>query len=210
MSLDEYRNKFPNSSLESKLWLEGQSKGHMGQPAWNKGESRITNRNVAKYANSLTGKQRSIEHCNKLKATKREQFKDPEFCKRMLANITRHASAVRPNKPEQKILDLLNKNYPNEWEYVGNFGLVLGGLIPDFVNINGEKLLIEVYGDYWHRNSNEQDRINHFKQFGFSTLIIWEHDINKHITDVEKAISDFLSVETKHKASQGDEDIVRS
>jgi very-short-patch-repair endonuclease len=210
ISLEQYRNRFPNSQIESKLWKQSQSDGHIGQPAWNKGESRITNRKVAKYANKLRGKERSAEHCSNLSKTKKQQFKDPEFCKRMLANITRKASAVRPNKPEQKILDLLERKYPNEWKYVGNCGLVLGGLIPDFVNVNGEKLLIEVFGDYWHRNSNEQKRIDHFKQFGFSTLIIWERDINKKIGLVEKMIDDFLSVETVHKASQVDEDTVRS
>ena len=210
ITLEEYRRRFPDAIMESKSWKQSQVEGHLGQPAWNKGESRITNSRVAKYAKKLTGKIRSEEHCRNLSKTKKEQFKDQEFCKRMVQNITRHASAVRPNKPEQKILDLLNRKYPNEWKYVGNCGLVLGGLIPDFVNIDGKKLLIEVFGDYWHRNDNEQKRIDHFKQFGFSTLIIWEHDINKHIKDVEKMIDDFLSVETEHRASQEDEDTVRS
>ena len=45
------------------------------------------------------------------------------------------------------------------------------------MNINGRKSLIELYGDYWHKNDNPQDRIDHFKQFGFDTLVIWEKEL---------------------------------
>lgn len=53
-----------------------------------------------------------------------------------------------------------------------------------------------------------EKRINHFKQFGFSTLIIWEHEL-KDIKKVENKIECFLSVETLHETSQVDEDKVR-
>jgi G:T-mismatch repair DNA endonuclease (very short patch repair protein) len=36
---------------------------------------------------------------------------------------------------------------------------------PDFI-CDEEKKVIEVYGDYWHRNDNPQDRINKFKKMG--------------------------------------------
>ena len=143
-------------------------------------------------------KGREITWGDKISQVKREQCQDPEFVERLLTNITRHASSVRPNLPEQMVMAMLEALYPNEWKYVGNNGFVLEGLTPDFMNINGKKLLIEVFGDYWHRGEDPQDKINHFKQFGFSTLVIWEHEL-ENPAKVEERIASFLSVETLHE-----------
>ena len=58
--------------------------------------------------------------------------------------------------------------------------MVLGGKIPDWVNVNGKKRVIELYGNYFHNpkyfpeKQTPEDRINYFKQFGYDTLIIWQ------------------------------------
>jgi len=67
------------------------------------------------------------------------------------------------------------ENFPNEWKYAGDGSLIIRGKCPDFVNVNGRKLIIEVFGDYWHseervgKNSKEhmQDRINIFSVVGY-------------------------------------------
>jgi len=89
----------------------------------------------------------------------------------------RKAFSLKPNKPERKLNRILQKMFPNEYRYVGDFQFFLGGKNPDFMNINGQKKLIEVFGDYWHRNDNPEDRINHFKKYGFSTLVIWQREL---------------------------------
>ena len=57
-------------------------------------------------------------------------------------------------------------------------------------DINGQKKCIELYGNYWHKNDNPQDRIDLFKQFGYDTLIIWEHEL-KDIEKVKNRIMKF-------------------
>ncbi|MFA7654467.1 MAG: hypothetical protein WCX97_05560 [Candidatus Magasanikbacteria bacterium] len=94
---------------------------------------------------------------------------------------------LSPNKPEKQILNILNKLYPNEWKFVGDWSFVLGGKNPDFVNVNGQKKIIELYGDYWHRGQNPQDRIDLFKQYGYKTLVLWEHELKNE----QKVISKF-------------------
>ena len=74
--------------------------------------------------------------------------------------------SIRPTNPEKIIQRILAKYFPKEWKYVGNGKVWFGKKNPDFININGQKKLIEVYGDYWHRNDNPQDRIDHFKKYG--------------------------------------------
>jgi len=73
----------------------------------------------------------------------------------------------------------LNKHFPNEWKYVGDGEFWLGRRNPDFMNINGEKKLIEVFGDYWHKGEDGKERKRYFAQYGFKTLIIWEHECYK-------------------------------
>jgi G:T-mismatch repair DNA endonuclease (very short patch repair protein) len=84
---------------------------------------------------------------------------------------------LKPNQAENKLLTILSEIYPKEWEYVGDWTMVLDGKSPDFVNINGKKLIIELFGDYWHRNDNPDDRIALFKKFGYRTLVIWEREL---------------------------------
>jgi hypothetical protein len=102
-----------------------------------------------------------------------------------------HANlAIRPNKPETAILNILNSLYPGEWKYVGDGEVVIAGKIPDFINVNGQKKIIELFGDYWHEGQDPKDRIKVFKPFGYKTLVIWERELNE-IEKVEKRIKAF-------------------
>jgi G:T-mismatch repair DNA endonuclease (very short patch repair protein) len=97
---------------------------------------------------------------------------------------------LHPNIPEKTVINLLNELFPKEYKYVGNFKFWLGGKNPDIMNVNGQKKLIEVFGDYWHRGENPQNRIRHFKKYGFDTLVIWEKDI-KNDDNLMKTLNKF-------------------
>ena len=45
------------------------------------------------------------------------------------------------------------------------------------MNINGKKKLIELFGNYWHAEEDEGTRANHFNNYGFECLIIWEREL---------------------------------
>lgn len=101
------------------------------------------------------------------------------------------SSACRkPNKIEMFLDEILQENFPGEWEYVGNGKLVINGLIPDFTNINGKKQLIELFGDYWHKGEDPQIRIDKFAEFGYSCLVIWEAEL-KNTSKVIERIANF-------------------
>lgn len=110
--------------------------------------------------------------------------------------LSKVAKAVssKPNQLEHRLLKLLETHFPNEWRYVGDFQLIIGGMCPDFANVNGRKQLIEVFGDYWHSEDNPQDRIDRFRQFGFDCLVLWEHEIkNTSEKDLVMRIAKFMS-----------------
>lgn len=85
-----------------------------------------------------------------------------------------------------------------EYKYVGDFDIVIGGKCPDFININGQKKLIELFGDYWHsmkktgisKEKHETERREHFKKYGFDTLVVWESEL-KNKEAVKNKIVEF-------------------
>jgi len=166
----------------------------------------------AKLRQSLIGKSLSPEHRAKIGEIKRKAWQDPEWRdKVVLSQIEGREEAMKkdptwrarqieaqrkgyslfPNKAETVLLTILERDYPNEWAYVGNGSLIIGNWNPDFANINGYKELIELFGDHWHRGQNPQDRIDLFKKFGFRTLVIWEHEL-KQPDRVQERVAEFV------------------
>jgi len=97
---------------------------------------------------------------------------------------------TKPNKKEIILDNFLKSILPIEYQInVKADVMTLGGKIPDFVNINGKKKLIELYGDFWHRNDNPQDRIDYFKNFGWDTLVIWEKELKDRESLKEKILN---------------------
>ena len=93
---------------------------------------------------------------------------------------------------------ILNKEYFINCD--GNYYLV------DFC-IHVKKLVIEFYGDYWHRNPieyeynfenlciwlNNEERINQIKDEGYNVLIIWEKDYNNDKEKIIQQCLDFIN-----------------
>lgn len=92
---------------------------------------------------------------------------------------------IKPNKPEKNLLNLLNTYFPKEWKYTGNGEIWIGNRNPDFLNVNGEKSVIELFGNYWHKKDNAEQRIRHYSKYGFKCLVIWESEM-KDINVINK------------------------
>ena len=123
-----------------------------------------------------------------------EQWADPLMREKMVKAILK-GSHNRPTIAEKKVWALLNYICPNDYKYTGNDGSsVINGCIPDFLNINGQKKIVEVFGDYWHseevtgrtKEEEEQRKIERFRVFGFKCLIIWESELGNPDEVIEK------------------------
>jgi len=111
-------------------------------------------------------------------------WKTPAYRQRVVEAVMK-ALHKRPNRKETALLNIIKRNYL-PFEYVGDGKVIIDGYCPDFINNNGKKQVIELYGDYWHKNDDPQKRINHFKRFGFDTLIIWEHELTSEQDVLDK------------------------
>lgn len=99
----------------------------------------------------------------------------------------------RPTNPELELDKILKNMFPKEYRYVGNLSHWIGGKNPDFININGKRKAIELFGDYWHRNDDPQERINHFRNYGYEALVVWECEL-KNKSLLKQKLLDFHGV----------------
>jgi len=172
---------------DDKEYRKRQTISHKGHVAWNKG-CKTSEETKKKQSEVAKGRKHSKEEVEANRKRSKERWLNKEFQKMM-----QKAIAIKPNKLELLFDDLLQKMFPNEWKYVGDFQFFLGGKNPDFMNVNGKKKLIELYGDYWHQGEDPQDRINHFKQYGFDTLVLWESEIKNNINEVKQKLKCYAS-----------------
>ena len=56
---------------------------------------------------------------------------------------------------------------------------MIDGKTPDFVNINGKKILIEYNGFYTHTTEKDKAKAEHYAQYGWKTINIERTDLNE-------------------------------
>ena len=185
-SKQKMRGTRPNITGEKHPFygVKGENHPLFGVEPWNKGETKETNE-IVKKAGEKHSKSLTVFYATE----KGQKWLDdnlrgensPNYGRQLteehLRNILK-AVCANPNKKEQYLYWILQLIFPKEYKYVGDGSVIIGGHCPDFININGQKKLIEFYGDYWHKGDDEGNRIFGFKLFGFDTLVIWEHELN--------------------------------
>lgn len=93
---------------------------------------------------------------------------------------------VKPNQQELYIDAILQLNFPHEWRYVGDGEVWISRKNPDFINVNGKKLLIEFNGFYTHTKERDEAKAQHYLAYGFRTLNLYYPDIKNENLIVEK------------------------
>ncbi len=153
----------------------------------------------AKYFNKenispTKGIKRLEESNEKNRLAQKKLWQDNEYRERQLKAQKRGAK-IRPNKPEKNMIDLIQKNNL-PFNYVGSGNIWFRGKTmsfnPDFLSKN-PKYIIELFGDYWHRNTQKKDkeRLATYSKYGYKTLVIWEHEL-KNTPQVVNKIKEFI------------------
>jgi len=102
--------------------------------------------------------------------------KDSSFLSRSLMGFFRRSKCTGKSKIFHEIL---NYFYPNKFKYVGDGTLVIDRYTPDFYD--GDKSLIEFFGEYWHKNprgiKTDRRKLKMYKKLGYRCLVIWEKEL---------------------------------
>ena len=144
------------------------NKGHfgnkyrLGKQAWNKGMNKFLDNRIAKIGNRTKNRMVWNKGIPMSNSTKEKMF------------ASLH---LKPTKIEKKLISIIQKhNLP--YKYVGDGSFLIGYKNPDFVNINGEKIAIEVYYKY-HKEKNYgseenyiEKRKSHFAKYGWSIIFL--------------------------------------
>ena len=168
-------------SLKKALQNPEVYKRYCGRPVWNKG---------VKWAPEII---------KKFKDTRKRLWQDLAFREDFFERMRESKrNRITPNKPEKALIKLF-KEESLPYKFVGNWEFVLGGKNPDFVNVNGQKKIIEMFGIYWHGKignrvipyiRTEKGTIEHYTNFGFQTLVVWEDELGD-IRKLTERIKDF-------------------
>ncbi len=142
-----------------------------------------------KQRQAILGKKCTPEHIEKVRQSSLRQWRDPVKREQIVKSLLEIRS---PNKQELEVLALLNENFGNEWVFVGNGDLIVGGFCPDFLNVNHEKILVEYFGRYWHRPQDGKFKAKVYAKFGYKTLIIWSEEMREKDKLIER-ISNWLN-----------------
>jgi len=108
-----------------------------------------------------------------------------------LKKIAKKSFPEKPTEPERKLMGIIERE-GLPFKYVGDGGVWINGLNPDFIDSDGSKRLIEVFGEYFHSGDGipyrrtEEGRKEAFSEFGFDTLVLWDYEIEE-LSDSEIA-----------------------
>ncbi len=163
------------------------SEANKGKTAWNKGLkgylAKKKHYNYGKHWSSKIKLKMSLSHKGKIspmkgkhhteeakrknreahfgkKHTEEQKVKNSKTHIRIIKEGKWHPNRnqwVKPNIPEKNLIEILQK-YNLPYKYTGNGTFLIDGINPDFVNCNGHKICIEVWGDYWHNLPKQKER----------------------------------------------------
>ncbi len=170
-------------------WADNIAKSHIGIPMNENTKLKLikshlgikqSSETIEKRVSQFRGKQRPLEVNEKVSQSIKELWKNKDYIRKQSIS-----SQNSPNKCEQYIIKLLEENFPGKYKFVGNWKITIDGKCPDFID-EKDKKIIEFFGEYWHKPEDEQIRTNHFRKFGYKTLIIWEKEIKSEQKIIEK------------------------
>jgi hypothetical protein len=102
-----------------------------------------------------------------------------------------------PNYCEKKTFEFLEELVPGEFYFNGYPNtkkgiLVIGDkAIPDFVSTK-RNVVVEFFGEHWHKPEEERERIKFMKDNGYECLVLWTKDFN-NIDSLKSKVQSFLS-----------------
>jgi len=172
------RNEGHHHTLSAKAKM---SLARKGQNTWSKGRP-LTLAHKNKIGETSKKHWEDSTYRQKVMASMKKKWADPEY-KNRVRPLMLKGNCKKPTKPERKIIDLIIK-HSLPLRYCGNGSFMIEGINPDFVNINGKKEVVEVFGDYWHGKGarkweeTEEGRKAVFASYGFNCIVLWEKEIN--------------------------------
>lgn len=192
--IDRHQSRITNRRLTTKnklskalkqFWSDEKNKNRLveNNPMLQKGK-KLTEEHKNKIGEGNKGKIHSENQNLFFSRAIKNLWQNPEYIKKQMK-----ARKVLQNKAEKSLHKIIN-SITKSFTFVGDGKEIVGSKCPDFIDKANNKI-IELYGDYWHKGQDPNDRINYFKNYGYNTLVIWEHEL-KDIYSLKNRIGGFI------------------
>lgn len=93
----------------------------------------------------------------------------------------------------EKVFESVSTKYNLPFLFNGNGPIVINHATPDFVHTGGKKIVVEIFGSYWHSswkrskdlkyNQTADGRAKQFKPKGYKLIVFWESDLMRENAD---------------------------
>jgi very-short-patch-repair endonuclease len=158
---------------------ETQKRLHQAHPEWFDNYAKASKmRRAGLLPSGMKGKKKSLETKIKHSIATKRNWGNTEYAKKVF-----HRRSM--SGPETTFQKEYVEKYALSYFFNGNASnknpLIIGRKIPDFVHETKNKL-IEIWGDFFHKEQNPNDRISFFKDRGYDCLVIWASElINREV-----------------------------
>jgi very-short-patch-repair endonuclease len=145
---------------------------------------KLSEKHILNLKKSHTGERRK-----KASITQRSNFRNSNFIEKFV-----QGSKICPNKTEKFLINLIS-DLKLKYKFTGDYKIWIGGKNPDFIDEENNKI-IEFFG--WRHTEestgipneiHEKERIDHFSNYGYTCLVLWDTDIK----DIEKLKGKIIS-----------------
>ena len=110
-------------------------------------------------------------------------WRNEEYAKKQIKSFH-----LKPTLPEKQVMQIIKLN-KLPFNYTGDGKVILGGFCPDFLSKN-PKYIIEVNGEYWHRDKKRELRKKKaYNLLGYELLVIWSKELQTPQKVTERIIN---------------------
>lgn len=166
-----------------------------GKTPWNKDKTDIfsdeTRRKISESQqgekNNNFGKPRSEETKRKISGSERGK-KVSEETKKIKREQRKHQKFPTHHTKPEMIFESICKRRNLPFKYTGDGSFWIENINPDFIECNGKKIVVEIFGDYWHSpllrkkmryNQTYEGRKKILKRYGWKLIVFWESDLKR-------------------------------
>lgn len=135
-----------------------------------------------KISQANTGRRRSAESRRRMSTAQRRPETRAKHRENILRRYAEGRYGGRPSFPECLMMWVLAAFLPDKFRYSGDRSFWVGEKTtgirnPDFVSMNGEKTVLEVFGRRWHVNSDMRKALRFYQQYGYRCVVVWEDEL---------------------------------
>lgn len=105
-----------------------------------------------------------------------QRVNDPEWESRRIAAMQEALQALRGGQSSKAELLLAPPLLALGYAHNQDKTVKVGRKIPDFVDV-ARRRVFEFFGTYWHKPSEEQERIDYYQSLGWECEVLWERDL---------------------------------